>query len=218
MRPMRAWAWVAAVVLSGCGLSTQVRPTPRGVLVAEASVGGPGAILDGAPVPIPMSAVGVSWGFGPKSDLSAHTHITTLLAQRVAGFDVGGSWLVFDGGGARPALCFGGGGYLFSDFRSSALGFVDAALTASWVMGRFVPFVSFATQLSSSGLAVDFAPAIGTQVRFSRFTLALEVRWYAPTQDTRGAAVQWLSPLQRGAIGLVLGGRYALTDGLTAGD
>jgi hypothetical protein len=165
-----------------------------------------------------MSAVGVAWGFGPHSDLSAHTHVTTLLAQHIAGFDMGGSWLFAEQARARPAFCFGWRGYLFTDFKAQALGYVDATLTASWVLGRFVPFVSLATQLSSLGLQVDFAPSVGTQIRFSRFTLVAEVRWYAPNQDARGAAVNWLSPFKQGAIGLVLGGRYPLADGLFPGD
>ena len=212
---MRAAVFPMVVVLAGCGLSTQVRPTPKGVLVAEASIGGPAARLSGVPVPLPMSAVGVAWGFGPKSDLSAHTHLTTLFAEHLAGFDAGGSWLMLDWAGLRPALCFGWRGYVFTDFKSSALGYLDAALTASWTVGRFVPFVSFAAQVSSLGLAVDFAPSLGTQIRFSRFTFIAEVRWYAPTQDVRSASVAWLSPFKQGAIGLVLGGRYALADGLS---
>ncbi len=213
---MRAALFPVVVVLAGCGLSTQVRPTPRGVLVAEASVGGPAVRVSGVPVPLPLSAIGVSWGLGPKSDLSTHVHVTTLLAQHVAGFDGGGSWLFLDPLGARPALCFGWRGSVFTDFKSDALGYLDGAVTASWAVGRFVPFVSLAAQLSTLGLAVDFAPAVGTQIRFSRFTLQAELRWYAPNRDARGSSVEWLSIFKQGALGLVLGGRYALADGLIA--
>lgn len=213
----RAALVVGGLLLAGCGLSTQVRPTPKGLLIAEASIGGPAVRLGGAPVPLPLSTVGVAWGFSEKSDLSAHMHLTTLIAQRVAGFDVGGSWLLLDVAGIRPALCFGWRGYVFTDFSSGALGFFDTALTASWNLShRFVPFVTVATQLSSVGLALDVSPAVGVQIRFQRFSLQAEVRWYAPNQDARGAAADWLSPYKRGAIGLVLGGRYALADGLLA--
>ena len=204
-------------MLSGCGLSTQVRPTPKGVLVAEASVGGPAALLGGAPVPLPLSAVGVSWGFSDRSDLSTHLHVTTLIAQKVAGFDVGSTWLIGEAAGIRPAVSFGWRGYLFTDFDSEALGFVDTGLTASWNLSRrLVPFVNVIAQLSSLGLAVDVSPAIGTQIRFSRFTLQVELRWFAPNRNARGASVEWLSPYKFGAVGLVLGGRYALADGLLA--
>ena len=211
------WCLVGGVLLAGCGLSTQVRPTPKGVLVAEASVGGPSVLVGGAPVPLPLSAVGVSWGFTDRSDLSTHLHVTTLLAQKIAGFDVGGSWLFAKGAGALPALCLGWRGYLFTDFSSGSLGFFDTAVTASWNLSRrLVPFVSLAVQLSSLGLAVDVAPAVGVQLRFQRVTLQAEVRWFAPNQDARGAASEWLSPYKRGAIGLVIGARYALADGLFA--
>jgi len=214
---MRAWPLAIGLLGFGCGLSTQVRPTPRGVLVVEASVGGPAAITGGVPVPVPLSTIGVSWGFTQRSDLSTHLHLTTLIAQKVAGFDVGGSWLMLETKGARPGLTFGWRGYLFTDFESPALGFVDASLTASWNLSRrFVPFISVTTQLSSLGLAVDVSPAVGVQLRFSRFSLQAEVRYFAPNQDARGAAVAWLSPYKRGAVGLVIGGRYALADGLLA--
>ena len=174
-------------------------------------------LLGGAPVPLPLSTVGVAWGFTDKSDLSTHMHLTTLLAQKVAGFDVGGSWLFVEPSGVRPALCFGWRGYVFSDFNSAALGFFDTTVTASWNLSRrFVPFVSITAQLSSLGLAVDFSPAVGAQIRFQRFTLQVDLRWFAPNQDARGAAAEWLSPYKHGAIGLVLGGRYALADGLLA--
>lgn len=208
---------LGGLLLTGCGLSTQVRPTPKGVLVAEASVGGPAALVGGAPLPLPLSTIGVSWGFGEKSDLSTHMHLTTLLARRIVGFDVGGSWLFVEPAGIRPALVFGWRGYVFTDFNSGTLGFFDTAVTASWNLSRrFVPFVSVVAQLSSLGLSVDFSPAVGVQIRFSRFSLQAELRWFAPNQDVRGAAVEWLSPYKRGAIGLVLGGRYALADGLFA--
>jgi hypothetical protein len=187
------------------------------LLVAEAAIGGPAVLVGGAPLPLPLSTIGVSWGFSERSDLSTHMHLTTLIAQKIAGFDVGGSWLFAEGARARPAMVFGWRGYVFTDFSSGALGFFDAALTASWnVSRRFVPFVSVVAQLSSLGLAVDFSPAIGVQIRFARFTLQAELRWFAPNQDARGAAPEWLSPYKRGAIGLVLGGRYALADGLLA--
>lgn len=214
---MRAGLW-GCVLLTGCGLATQVRPTPKGVLVAEASIGGPAVIEGGVPLPLPLSAVGVTWGFGDRSDLSTHVHVTTLVAQKLAGFDVGGSWLALDGDGPRPALCVGWRGYVFTDFRSGALGLFDGSLAASWNLSRrVVPFVSLVGQLSSP-LQLDFAPAVGAQFRFQRFTLQTELRWFAPNRDARGAAVKWLSPFKQGAVGLVISGRYALADGLVAAD
>lgn len=209
---------LALVLLTGCGLATQVRPTPKGVLVAEASIGGPAVIEGGAPLPLPLSAVGVSWGFGDRSDLSTHFHVTTLVAQKLAGFDVGGSWLALEADGARPALTVGWRGYVFTDFHSGAIGLFDGSLAASWNLSRrVVPFVSLVGQLSAP-LQLDFAPAVGAQFRFQRFTLQAELRWFAPTQDARGAAVKWLSPYKQGAVGLVISGRYALADGLIASE
>ena len=197
------------LLVTGCGLTTQVRPTPKGTLVAELSVGGPAAVV-GAPIPLPLSALGVAWGVLDRADLSVHTHLTTLAAAKLFGLDVGTAVAALQQAGAVPALTIGTRLYLFTDFATGTLGFYEASLAASWDVGRFRPFVAVATQLDTQALAFDVAPALGTEIRFGRFTLVAELKWYAPNRNARFSSVPWLSPFGRGAIGLVLGGRYAV--------
>ncbi len=211
----RLFVVLALFAGAGCGLTTQVRPTPKGEVRAEVGVGGPAALLGGAPVPLPLSAAGVAWGFGEASDLSAHVHLTTLLAASTPGFDVGGSWLAREQAGAVPALCLGWRAYVFTDFHSGALGFADLSLAASWqATRRLRPYAAVALQLGSAQLTADWGISLGTQIALGRHGLQVELRWFAPNNDVRGAAVEWLSPFKRGAIGLVLGGQVAFAEGI----
>jgi hypothetical protein len=198
---------VFLMLTTGCGLVTQVRPTPHKTLAVQLAVGGPIANV-GAPVPLPLGTLGAAWGFHPRADLSAHAHLTTLFLSRVLGVDLGGSVLALEQREGVPALTAGVRGYLFTDFKSAALGFLESSLAASWDVGRFRPFVAVALQLDLQALQFDFAPAVGTEIRFGRFTLVVDLKWYAPTRDTTVASVPWVGLGGRGALGLMLGGRY----------
>jgi hypothetical protein len=204
--PVRA-VLLLGVFVSGCGLTTQVRPTPEKTLAVQAAVGGPMANV-GAPVPLPLGTLGVAWGFNHRADLSVHTHVTTLALSGVFGFDLGVSVLALEQHAGVPALTVGVRGYAFSDFKSAALGFYESSLAASWDVGRFRPFVAVAVQLDLQALQFDLAPAVGTEIRFGRFTLVVDLKWYAPTRDTTVSSAPWVGLGGRGALGLVLGGRY----------
>lgn len=208
-RPMssRLAALAFLTLASGCGLSTQVRPTPKDTVAVQAAVGGPAALV-GAPVPLPLAAAGVAWGFHERADLSAHTHLTTLAAARLFGLDVGLSWLALAPREKAPALTVGLRGYAFTDFASGTLGFYEASLAASWDVGRWRPFAALAVQLDTQALLWDVAPAVGTELAFGRFVLVAELKWFAPNRDARFSSLKWLAPFGRGALGLVIGGRY----------
>ena len=186
-------------VLAGCGLTSQVRPTPKGQLSIQGAIGGPAANV-GVPVPLPMAAVGAGWGVHERADLSAHTHLPTLLAARFFGADVGVGWLVIPQDRWGPAVTLGVRGYAFTDFSTATLGFYELSGAASWDYGRYRPFVSFIAQLD--------AQALGAEIAFGRFTLIAELRWYAPGRNARVASVPWASMFGQGALGLVIGGRY----------
>ena len=196
-----------ALLLSGCGLTTQVRPTPRGTLAPQVAVGGPMADV-GAPVPLPLSTVGAAYGFHERADVSAHVHVTTLAVSRVFGVDFGSAVLLVENDAAIPAVTLGLRGYLFSDFRSATQGFAESSLAVSWDLGRFRPFLACAVQLDGLARQYDLAPAVGTEVRFGKLTLTVDFKWYAPTRDTTVSSAPWVNPLGRGALGLVLGARY----------
>lgn len=195
---------VVAAALAGCGLPTHVRPVPKGQLAAEVSVGGPAALLGGAPVPLPLSAVGARYGASEQVDVSAHLQVTTMAAMRVFAMDVGATALLLEEAGARPALAFSARSYLWTDFRAAGLAF-DGTLAASWTFRDWLrPYVSFTGYVDALQGAVHASPAVGLELRLGRFVVGPELRWYAPETRAAGAAVDWLSPGGQGALGLVL--------------
>ena len=162
----------------------------------------------GVPVPLPLSSLGAAWGFHRRADLSVHTHLTTLALSAVFGLDLGLSVALLETREVRPALTWGLRGYLFTDFRSSTQGFYESSLAASWDVGVVRPFVAVALQLDTQALQFDFAPALGAEVSLGRFTLVVDLKWYAPSRSTRASSAPWVSVFGQGALGLVLGGRY----------
>lgn len=199
---------LALALAPACGLSTRVRPVPAGALAVEGSVGGPAAVV-GAPVPLPLSTLGVAYGLLPRLDVSAHTHLTTLFLNQVAGFDLGVTGLWLEQAGARPALASTLRGYVFTDFRAGALGYLDATVVASWQLApAWLLFAQLAGQADLTALAVDPLLGVGAEWHLERTTVQAELRWYAPQRDTRRSAVPWLSPFKQGVVGLQLGVRY----------
>jgi len=203
---MRALALAAASLLAaGCGIATHVRPTPRGAFEVEASAGGPLANL-GAPIPIPLSTVGASYGFGERWDLQAHLHLTTL-ALKTAGADVGGSWLALEQHGLRPALSLTARAYAFSDLASAVQPYGELTATASWASGRWTAYGTASGMLDYGGRFL-WSPGVGARVALGRFGAQLDLRWYEPAYSTAHSSVPWVGPGALGALGVVLGASY----------
>lgn len=201
---------VALIAGSGCGILTHARPTPKGTVALEASAGGP--IVDiGAPIPLPLSTLGVSVGLLDRLDVQAHVHLITLLALKTAGLDVGTTWMPLTQDGARPAVALTGRVYVFTDFRGAPLGYVELTSTASWLLGkRWLSLVTLSGVVDVGDGYVHWSPGIGEQVLLGRWAIGLDLRWYDPTFDARFSSAKWASLAGRGAIGLVLGASYRL--------
>lgn len=189
------------LLLAGCALPTQVRPTPRGVVAVEASVGGP--------IPIPFAAVGASVGVHERLSFSGHVQAALADFPKLWGADVGGSVLVLRNDRALPAVSLNARATLFTDFRATPLGTLDLSTAASWdVAERWRPYAAVTVHFEPSNGTVDVAPGVGTEFTFARGAVQLELRWFAPNRDVRQSSVPWLAPFGRGALGLVLGGRF----------
>ncbi|MHB8875596.1 MAG: hypothetical protein ACYC8T_18075 [Myxococcaceae bacterium] len=210
---LRLFTVSCAVLLgAGCGLSTHVRPVPKGQLALEASVGGPAARLGGAAIPLPMSTLGASYGVAERVDVSAHTHLTSLAAFKLAGLDLSGTYLALEESGAVPALALTARGYAFTDFASGTLWYADLSATASYSLGtRTLLFGTLTGQLVAIDGSAHWSPGVGAQFTFGRVALEAEVRWYDASYDVRSSSVSWLSPFKQGALGLVLGVSYRPT-------
>ncbi len=199
---------LAVAAASGCGVLTHARPTPAGKLAFEAAAGGPMASVGGVPVPLPLATLGASYGLAERLDVAAHVHLTPLLMFRTAGLDLGATYLLLDQKGAVPALALASRVYAFTDFRSAVLPYLDLSGTASWELGRI--FLAYATLTAMLPYDARFtlSPAVGASAELGRFSVQLELRWYDPTYDTGPAIAPWISPGSRGALGLLLGGRF----------
>lgn len=202
---------VVTVGLGGCGVATHVRPTPPRTVTVEASAGGPVAMLGGVPIPLPLATVGGSYGVDEGLDVQAHVHVTTALALRVPGFDVGATWMPIVQKRARPAVAFTGRLYAFSDFRTGTWPFGEVSAAASWLVGeRYLSYVTVGGLVDFVDGYVHWSPGVGEQITFGRFSLGLEARWYDPGYSTAGASVPWVNVGGLGAWGLVLGLNYRL--------
>jgi hypothetical protein len=200
--------FLLGVLLVGCGHATSVRPTPKDVIQAEASVGGPLVRLSGLTVPVPLSTAGVRYGLGDSYDVAAHLHLTSL-SFGVAGLDIGSTWMPVPQNGALPALSLSSRLYGFSNVRNGPRAYLELTGSASYLAGEH-----FLTYLSATGL-VQFAGgspllsvSAGEELRFGRFGAQLELRWYEPNIATGYQVVDWVSLGGQGGLGVVLGFNY----------
>ncbi len=208
MRCRLAGAVALSVACSACGILTHARPTPRHGFAVEASAGGP-LVNIGAPIPLPLTTVGASYGVDDGLDVQVHTHLTTAAALSVAGFDAGGTWMPVEQRRARPAVALTGRLYAFTDFRTGTLGYGELSATASWLLGRrFLTYVTVGGLVEFLDGYVHWSPGLGEQVQFGRFALGLDLRWYDPGYTTRYASANWAGLGGLGALGLVLGASY----------
>jgi hypothetical protein len=196
---------VAAVVASGCAHMATLRPAPKGELEVDLSLGGPMLKLGGAPIPAPLSAIGVRYGVHDRADVQLHFHPTAAVLG-VLGLDVGSSLLVVRGEGALPDVTATGRFFGFTDFKEFRP-YLQLGGVASWrILNRIAPYIGF-DGLIQFGAAPLVAVAAGLQGIFGRFTAQLEAKWFGIGHDTRFMVVDWVSP-GSGAIGIMLGFGY----------
>jgi hypothetical protein len=219
---VRYWLfWTAVVTLlaasSGCATSHLLQPVGKDHLRVNASVGGP--ILR-RPLPIPTPIVTVDVAYGLEEDIDLHASVQPLSMAFSGG---GGSTAILSmTAGAvwhpirnvRHALAIGGSLQGMAN-RRDAVVFADA-----WVGGAGRPTrwlllgggVHNLLRIGSSDRELDarpfWAPTLFGLAQFSpstRFSIDLELRWYAFTQNADLVTVDWLSLGGLGVIGAMLG-------------
>lgn len=195
----------AAAVAQGCAHMATLRPAPKGELEVDLSVGGPMLKLGGAPIPAPISALGVRYGVHERADVQLHFHPTAAVFG-VMGLDIGSSLLVVSGEGALPDITATGRFFGFTDFKEFRP-YLQLGGVASWrLFERIAPYLGV-DGLVQFGAAPLVAVVAGLQGIFGRFTAQLEARWFGIGHDPRFMVVDWVSP-GSGAIGVLLGFGY----------
>ncbi|HEX7480450.1 MAG TPA: hypothetical protein VF331_21795 [Polyangiales bacterium] len=207
-------AALLALLLAGCG-TTLTAALPRKTTVVTGSLGGPAVLFGGAPLPVPLSTVGVAHAPSDAVSVRGALH-PTAAAFGVAGLDLG--VIVHPLQAQRAALSLGCDAYGFDNGRDAVLladpWIASRATLLPWLAlsgGAHLP-IRLATASKTLRELSPFAPTLFVQPAFlvGRWELAVELRWYAFASCGSCVAPEWVSPGGAGALGVVLGANYRI--------
>ncbi len=210
--------WILLTIL-GCSTVHGVKPVGKGAIVAEGSLGGPITELYGAPIPLPLSTVGVTYGLTDRAEVHAAVHTTAVLALNIAAADVGGSYQFLANDGPIPRVM--GDLTLVGAFGDNEpgepagglRGFAQPTVSASWDWARRQQHTVYA----SLGAFIEPKPGphllgylgVGNLWGIGdRFQLATELKWLSPYASSKDVAPVYYSPGSLGAVELQFGARY----------
>jgi len=201
---------VFLLTMSGCGTVTAVRALHRGESAVAVSLGGPVANVAGMDIPMPYAVARYRYGFTDRAGLFGGAHLA-MPAFGVVGLEAGFSYQLLDQRGVLPGLSASAGFTgLLKPGGAEAL-FPGFDVAASWKLGEnwlLYGGVQSMYQLNEKPNVV-FAPLVGVERKFGRWRVALESKWYAPTEVTHPRNVNYRLPIGgRGAVGFVVGVSY----------
>jgi len=204
---------IVLLAVTRCGTVTAVTPLHRGESALAVSFGGPVANVGGMNVPMPYAVARYRYGLNDRAGLYAGGHLTAA-ALRVVGLDFGFSYHFLRQQGWVPCVGTSAGLAAFIQLGGDAALFPQVDLVASYRFGNRVTtyFGSQSMYQFASAPAVVLAPLVGGEFRpGDRFGLALEAKWYAPTETTHPRNVDFKIPIaNHGAVGFVLGANWLL--------
>ncbi len=212
---------LAALALTGCSTVHGVKPVGKGVVRPELSFGGPITEVYGAPIPIPLTQLGATYGVDDKTDVHVAWHSSAAAFYNLFGADVGASRELVSWAGARPRvmadltlLAFAGDnepGGAEGGFRL----FVQPTATASWDWGkhrRETTYVAL-TAMFQPFPSVHVVPALAVGNQWAlgrRLSLTTEVKWISFYKSNLPVVPTYYAPGNVGAIGFNLGLGYAI--------
>ena len=200
--------------LLGCSINHGVRPVGKGNVAVTGSVGGPMVEVFDAPLPLPLTEVGVRYGITERSDLHLGLHPSMYGFFRLAGVDAGGSYLLAPQMGARPALNLDGslmfvaGDTVPGTPTGGSRFFGDLAGLASWEWGQRGHLAYTGAELFAQprpwGLYAS--PVLGNRFQLGRrLALSVEAKWWNPWVDTEDLTLHWIAPANHGALSVQAG-------------
>jgi hypothetical protein len=208
----RTFVLALVLALTGCG-TTLTAPLARGTTEVSASLGGPMVALGGAPIPVPLSTVGLAHGVSDTVTVRGALH-PTAAAFGVAGLDLG--LVVHPIATRRGALTLGLDAYGFGNGADAVL-LADPWIATRWRLAKWfalaggvhVP-IRYATSSPTLRDTTPVAPTVFVQPAFvvGRFELDVELRWYALASNGGILAPSWVSPGGVGTLGLVFGAAW----------
>ncbi|MBN2378541.1 hypothetical protein JXM67_01900 [candidate division WOR-3 bacterium] len=198
------------VFLTGCGTVSTVRTLPPGERALALSLGGPAATLPGiADVPLPYSVLRYRWGI--VDNLEAHIGIhPTMLIFGTFGMDLGLSYEFLEQNRGVPSLCAGLNPTMWlNPFNQDGVGAAPSAdLVASWyVHQKILVYTGGQAFFQLQEPYIPWAALVGSEFQIgNHLGLGLEIKWYAPLEDSEFRVVNFpISPGHQGAFGILLG-------------
>lgn len=209
------------LILAGCSVAHGVKPVGKGALSIDASVGGPITELYEAPVPLPLTTVGATYGLDARTNLHGALHPSSLALFNVFALDAGISREFLAWAGARPrvmadlTLVAAAGDNRSGEPKGGPRLWIQPGATASWDWGK----QKRQTLYGTLGFFVQPWPgpnahpyvgvgqwwAIGDQLH-----LTTELKWISPTTSSADLAPHYYSPGSLGAISFQVGAGYRL--------
>lgn len=208
--------------LAGCAPVHAVRPIGKGAASIDASLGGPVAKVFGAPLPVPLTTLGATYGATATTDVHVAFHPTAAAMFGVGAGEIGVSQQLLAPQGARPRLMvdltlIGAGG----DREANALPdgafrlFIQPTATVGWDWGKQKK------QTFYTGVLGFFEPsdelyALGGWVLGNRFGVGrshvdVELKWIDPWENTVNIVPEFVAPGNQGAVEVQFG--YGFTFG-----
>ena len=211
---------LAGSLLGACATTQLARPLGRGNTRVALSLGGPLVAFGGAPVPLPVSVLGIAHGLSDAVDVQADLH-PTAAAFGIAGLDLGVAWHPLSA--HRSALTLGAALYGFGNGADATV-LADLWVAAGlrpvrwlWLGAGLHNGLRLLTSSSELREQMPWAPTPFVQAAFrpgmGRVELEVELRWYALASCGSCAAPDYYSPGGPGALGVLLGLTYSFAGG-----
>ncbi|MCU0664015.1 MAG: hypothetical protein MUC50_17015 [Myxococcota bacterium] len=210
---MRMSALLALLALGGMGClpSHAGRTLGKGALQAEMGLGGPIFNNLGGPIPMPSLPLGARYGILDDLDISAHINALTLVVGGFLTADAQATFrLVGDERREGFHMASSTGLGLLTDFSQMVRVSPLFDLAMSYGFSKAAPFIGSELILDVWNGTVIWNPFIGVEVDVGRTTLSLAGVWFNAGFDTSSTPLEWVSPGDRGALGVLLGLKIGL--------
>lgn len=207
-------ALTAALLWSGCAPSHAGRTVGKGVLQAEANLGGPFVKNLGPPVPIPNLPVGARYGLTDRIDVSSHLNLLPIFAGGFMALDAGVTWgLIKHDKKNGWNLATGTGLILFTDLQDQARISPVVDMAGGYTFDPITVFTGFETALDYWGGSAITNLFTGIEVETGRLILSAAGVWFDPAFDGSTSPVEYVSADYRGAFGFLLGAKIRFHPG-----
>ncbi|GAB5539005.1 MAG: hypothetical protein Salg2KO_11080 [Salibacteraceae bacterium] len=207
---------IALSLVVGCNATRVIKPLEKGEKQVSAGFGGPGIVYGGSPMPLPLSSISYAHGIDTGVTFTGGIHATSA-AFSVLQSDIGLGISAYRSKLDRFGVTITPAVNVLYDFNGNNLRIypqVDA--TAWWQYGE-KPNLLY----GGAGTWIELVKAkahgqvqeneimpwisLGHQINRPKWNYLTEVRYIGFNQATDKVVVEYISPADRGTIGIYLG-------------